>query len=543
MNKRGTKRRNGPDQKNFTAEQDRKRGFAPAVSSRACTIAAICLILVFGLQAVLAMQHLSATSDEAVHLASGYSYWETRDFRMNPEHPPLAKLIAALPLLVIRPQLDTSTDAWKNSQQYEFGFDFLYHNDADRLLFWSRLPMVGLAVLGAILTFMWSRDLFGPMAAVLAVGLYAFSPNLLAHGMLITTDVSAGVFTLLTLYLFWKQGERPAWWSSLVTGLALGLAMTSKYSGGLLPLLIVGFSCLRVLGHSERKQAALAEVRTLMIMAAASFFVIEAVYLFAASPILYFKNAAFVNANHNPTYAYYLLGQLKEGGWWYYFLIAFIFKATLPTLILIALATTHGLAGFLRRRGEIILLAAIGFHVAIVSAGAHNLGIRYLLPIFPLLFIWASRIVTGYWPNRWGRVLLVMILGWQMWAALSAFPNYIPYFNELAGGAGRGTDILDDSNVDWGQAWKQAGAYVKEKGIDNATLYSFSPFDNPPYYGLPANVPAHQIAARLQSKPPVAGTYIISGHYVARMKAMYPTWRSYQPVDRIGESLWVYRFQ
>ncbi len=508
-----------------------------------CSIAAICLILIFCLQAVLALPRLSATSDEAVHLASGYSYWQTRDFRMNPEHPPLAKLIAALPLLVIRPKLDTSTDVWKTSSQYEFGTDFLYRNNADRLLFWGRIAMVGLAALGAITTFLWSRELFGPVAALFAVGLYAFSPNLLAHGMLITTDVPVTVFSLLTLYLFWRQRERPDGRSSLAAGLALGLAMTSKYSGGLLPLLIAGLSCLRAFRQSNRKQAVLAEIRSLMIMAAASLFVIEAAYLFAVSPMMYFRNAALVNTNHSPAYQYYLLGQLKQGGWWYYFLVAFMFKATLATLILILLATARAFAGLVHRWGEIILLTSIAFYVAIISAGANDLGIRYLLPIFPLIFIWVSRIVPDYWTNRLGRALLIVLFGWQMWAALSTFPNYIPFFNELAGGAGRGPDILDDSNVDWGQALKQAAAYVKEKGPDNVAVCSFSPFDNPPYYGLPPNLLAPQMAARLLFKTPIAGTYIISGHYVARMKAVDPAWRSYQPVDRIGESLWVYRFQ
>src|SRR4051812_10664406 len=168
---------------------------------RQSSIAAIFLILAFCLQAVLALPRLSATSDEAVHLASGYSYWQTRDFRMNTEHPPLAKLIAALPLLVIRPALNTSTDVWKNASEYQFGFDFIYRNNADRLLFWSRSAMVLLAALGIAITFMWARELFGPGAGLLAAGLYAFSPNLLAHGMLVTTDVPEAVFTLLTLYL------------------------------------------------------------------------------------------------------------------------------------------------------------------------------------------------------------------------------------------------------------------------------------------------------------------------------------------------------
>src|SRR5262245_36979241 len=119
------------------------------------------ILLAFCLQALLTLPQLSATNDEAVHLAAGYSYWQTRDFRMNEEHPPLAKLIAALPLLFLGPKLDTTHDTWKTGSQYQFGFDFLYQNDADRLLFWSRTAMVVLSAIGLLVTFLWARDLFG----------------------------------------------------------------------------------------------------------------------------------------------------------------------------------------------------------------------------------------------------------------------------------------------------------------------------------------------------------------------------------------------
>ena len=249
-----------------------------------------------------------------------------------------------------------------------------------------------------------------------------------------------------------------------------------------------------------------------------------------------------MNTNHSPSYEYYLLGRLKQGGWWYYFLVAFIFKATLTTLILTALAAVRAFSGFIDRAGEIILLTGIGFYLVVMSAGANDLGIRYLLPIFPLLFIWISRIAPDYWANRIGRAVIVILFAWQVWAALSTFPNYIPFFNELAGGAGRGPDILDDSNVDWGQALKQAAVYVRENGIQNVAVCSFSPFDNPPHYGLPPNLLPPEMMERVLYKSPAPGTYIISAHYVARMKMVDPAWRSYRPVERIGESLWVYRF-
>ena len=490
------------------------------------TCAAIALICVFCVQALLALSRLSATTDEPVHLSAGYSYWQTLDFRLNPEHPPLAKLVAALPLLVLKPNLDTSSIDWTEASEYPFGFAFLYGNDADRILFWGRVPMIVLAALGGWITFLFARDLFGPPAGAFAAGLYCFCPNLLAHGMLITTDVPLAAFTVLTLYLFWKRCKKPSWKSDFVTGLALGAAMASKFSGAVLPVLIVVF-CL------ARK-----EIKSLLIMAAASLLVIESAYLFSASPLLYFQNVRTVNANHDPNYESYLLGQLKQNGWWYYFLVAFIFKATLPTLILISIAVIKTLAGFIDWRGETILLSAIVLYFVAVSAGADELGVRYLLPIFPLIYIWVSRIVPLFWNSRLGRAALCCLLIWQIGAAVGSYPHYITYFNELAGGSERGPDILDDSNVDWGQSLKEVAHYVKTKQITNVVLCPFSAFENPAYYGLTSTVRAPK---ELVFKTPTAATYIISAHNVAWMKAVDAAWRSYQPIDRIG-GMWVYRF-
>ena len=495
-------------------------------------IAAISCILIFCIQALLAVPRLSATSDEPLHLAAGYSYWQTRDFRMNPEHPPLAKLLAALPLLALHPRFNTSDASWKNGIEDAFAFRFLYGNEADRLLFWSRAVMVLIAALGAAVTFLWARDLFGAPAGIFAAALYAFCPNLLAHGMLVTTDAPLAAFTVLTLYLFWKRSEHPSWQSDFVTGLALGAAMASKFSGGLLPIVLIGF-CL------ARKQ-----VKSLFIMAAASLLVIEAAYLFSASPLLYFHNMRLVNANHDKGYPFYLFGQVKQGGWWYYFMAAFALKVTAPVIFLIAFAVIGATRGFINRWGEMILLGTIGAYVIVVSAAADQVGVRYLLPIFPLVYIWVSRIVPDFLTARSGAVMLAGLIVWHAWSGISAFPNYIPYFNELVGGPVSGTAFLDDSNVDWGQGLKEAAEYVRQRHIENVNLYAFDPFDGPApeYYGLPGNISHRQIAERLLLHRPAPGTYIISAHYVVRMRQVSPAWKIYKPADRIGESLWVYAF-
>jgi 4-amino-4-deoxy-L-arabinose transferase-like glycosyltransferase len=505
-------------------------------------IAVAVLTSAFCLQALLAIPQLSATSDELPHLAGGYSYWTTRDFRINPEHPPLIKLISALPLLLMRPQFDTTHPGWTTPSQWVFGFVFLYGNDADRLLFWGRVPMIALAALGAWIAFLWARDLFGPAAGVFAAGLYSFSPNLLAHGMLVTTDVPLATFYMLTLYLFWKQRHQPTWRSTLLVGLSLGAVMTTKYSGAFVPLLIVMLAALRAWLSENRRAQAKVEFQGLCIMAAACLLVIEVAYLFTDSPLIYFKNSSYVNANHDPSYPYYLLGHVRPDGWWYYFFVAFALKATIPTLVVISFAAVRSFAGLINRWAETILLSGVVFYVGVVMLGANDIGVRYVLPVLPLLFVWASRIVPECVKSRAGTALIGALLVWQVWAALSTFPNYVPYFNEWAGGARKGADYLDDSNVDWGQGVKQAGRYVKERGLKNVRMVTFSPFDNPEYYGLPPNIPVTEAMPRLLHRRPEPGIYIISAHAIARMRLRDQAWQIYKPIDRIGESLWVYEF-
>jgi predicted membrane-bound dolichyl-phosphate-mannose-protein mannosyltransferase len=286
--------------------------------------AAFALLLAFWLQMFLALPKLSATVDEVAHLPAGYTYWATRDFRLNPEHPPLAKLIAAAPLLALKPHLDLSWPEWKSSEEAIFGYGFLYTNNADRLLFWGRLPMMFLATLGGLVVFLWARDLFGRAAGLFALAMFAFSPNLLAHGMLVTTDVPVAVFMLLALYLFWKHGERPSVLTSILFGLATGAAMASKFSGVILPPILVAFSAFNVFAAADRRRRAVEEIRYLAIAGLAGLMVIEAAYLFSSGPWTYLANMQSVNANHNPNRLFYLFGDFSRTGWWYYFGLAFL---------------------------------------------------------------------------------------------------------------------------------------------------------------------------------------------------------------------------
>src|SRR2546427_165464 len=504
------------------------------------TAIAIALIIAFWIQLFLALPKLSATSDEIVHLPAGYTYWTTRDFRLNPEHPPLAKLVAALPLLFLKPQVDMNSHEWIAGDEYLFGYRFIYGNDADRLLFWGRLPMTLLAALGAVVVFLWARDMFGPAAGLFALGLCAFSPNLLAHGMLVTTDVPVAVFATLAAYLFWKSGLK----STLAVGLAIGAAMASKFSAAILPVILVGFSVWRIYCAADRRKQALLELKQLAVAGIGCIVVIEAAYLFSVPPWTYLANMKYLNGNHNPIRMFYLFGDFSRTGWWYYFLLAFLVKATIPLLLTIVLAAIQFTAKrFIDPLGEsLLLIVAISF-VAVVMAGADDMGVRYLLPIFPLLFIWSSRIVVELRRKTVGIALLVLLVLWQARAAVGAFPNYIPYFNEIAGGSRSGIQYMDDSNVDWGQGMKMAADYVRSRHLGPVEILPFSTFDNPRYYGIQRpernDLDTYQVMTAAERH---AGIYIVSSHHLIRVMRVRPEWDPRNAIDRIGDAMWVYRF-
>ena len=130
---------------------------------------------------------------------------------------------------------------------------------------------------------------------------------------------------------------------------------------------------------------------------------------------------------------------------------------------------------FVNVRGETSFSSRIFSYFVVMTLGADDLGVRYLLPIFPLLLIWCSRIAIELKKKR-GLALLVLLLLWQARAAVWAFPNYISYFNEIAGGAKAGIYYLDDSNVDWGQGMKQAAEYVHSRRLDKVELFAVLAF-------------------------------------------------------------------
>jgi hypothetical protein len=498
-------------------------------SPRSVTAAAVLLLVAFAALCAHGLRVDSPTVDEFAHLPAGYWTLETGRFELFPLNPPLIKVLSALPLLALDPAIDTASPVQNTGWfPWEFGTGFMERNRPiyDRIFFLARLPVVALGILLGLLAFFWARELYGDEAGLVALFFLAFCPSLIAHAHLATTDVGFAAFTVLALWTFSRFVHGPTPARLVICGVALGLAQLSKMSALLLyPIFILlavitlarreRFSPLPLRGGGARGGGVAASLGALATIFLISLLVLDAGYLFqgvggalggyrfeskalrAVASVLpaglpvplpssYLQGLdALQLINDAGEFPEYLFGRWSREGSPAYYLISIVFKTPLP-LLLAFLA-----APFARRkdapRGEIFLwLPALALLAWFSFFSSVHYGIRYVLPVLPLLIIWSARLVPwlrGQLPER-GRLLRgagAALLAIYPLSVLLATPDTISYFNLLAGG--RGDEILLDSNLDWGQGLKRVRAYMDQEGIDEIGLAYFGHVD-PALYGI-----------------------------------------------------------
>lgn len=526
-------------------------GELPAAVRRAATAG---LLALMALQLVAGARAWTATSDEITHLPSGYTYLVTGDLRLNPQHPPLVKMLAALPLLAIRPEFDRRDPAWTADppREWEFGERFLYRNDPDPLLFRGRLPLIGLALLLAWSVARLAADLFGDRAGIAALALVALSPTVLAHGRLVTMDVPVACFSTWFVHRLLRHARDGRRGDAVLAGIALGLALATKFSAlVLLPVLaVLAPFAIRGADLPPRRRA-LAALALAGSVAGIAALVVWAVYLFPSDVGVYLDGIRQVNADHDPGRAYYLFGQFRVGGWWWYFPVAYLVKTPLPTLALLAASFLPAVRRAAPCRGggrglAFVAVPAVAW-TAVTCALADNLGVRYLLPAIALACVLASRTVAAAWAptsRRSGRAAVAVAAVWLAASAAWTFPDHLGYFNLAVGGSRNGWRILDDSNLDWGQDLRRLAAWLDRHDTGRVRLLY-------PWIGRPAHygIDSEPMEARDWHGPPRPGTYVVAsvwlvrGLYEARTRGLPTDWLTrYRPVGRVGTSFFVYRF-
>ena len=520
------------------------------------------LAVVFLFQAVFSMWDDSPTFDEIIAPAIGYAELLTGDLGLVDDHPPLYRTFIALPLfLAFKPAIPLSHDSWQRrakgmQDRYDFAHEFFYtaNHNADRMLFWSRLPVVFLSLVLGLLVFGWAKELYGQFAGLFALFLYCFEPNIIAHSRLTTNDLILTLFIFLTIFQFWHYRNAPSLRPLILTGISLGLALLSKFSAVmLLPMLfLLAFLAMK----KERKAEAILPFWTLQSRGAIGsiglvFNTLFLISIIALGVVLLFYGAQwrlFIHGVYNAVAHYqgghyaFLLGSYSTQGWWYYFPIAFLLKTPIPLLIYILVAFLF--LSFRKDKAEYFLLVPVGIIISLALLGHINIGIRHILPIYPFLIVLASSIATVQFTRpRFFFTCFGGLALWYLFSTLSIFPSYLAYFNEFVGPQ-RGYRALVDSNLDWGQDLKRLKQFMDKERITQIYLSYFGTA-NPCYYGIrfkylpgspsgcgekPNNQPTDFIA--------VSATNLQSVYFSD--KGSFEWLKSYKPIAQIGYSIFVY---
>ena len=201
-----------------------------------------CLLVVLALQLAFSARRESQTRDEACHIFAGYNYWKNADFGDNPEHPPLVKLLATLPLLPLPLNVPPHPGVFSKEEDFLTATQFVYSNGAEMILFRTRMAAALLTLLLGPLVFAAAKEMFGPIPAFIALTLLVFEPNMLAHGAVVTTDVGFSCCLLATVYAFYRYVKKTSVVRLALTGLAAGLGLATKHSAILIPPILLALA-------------------------------------------------------------------------------------------------------------------------------------------------------------------------------------------------------------------------------------------------------------------------------------------------------------
>jgi 4-amino-4-deoxy-L-arabinose transferase-like glycosyltransferase len=494
----------------------------------------ICLLIILGLQLVLSVRRQTQTWDEGNHIFAGYRSWVHKDFGLNPEHPPMLKLLATAPLLSVPLKTPELQDRYFKEAAFLGGKDFLYQNNADMILFRTRTSAATLTLLLALLAFLATKEMFGTAAAFIALALLAFDPNLLAHGALVTTDAAFSCFIFATIYAFYRHVKAPSVWRMVIVGVSAGLTLAVKHTGILVFAMLLLLTIYEVVRHrisaregtegtarSGRHSLKLAvSLFPIMIIALAvlwSFYgfryqarpgelqlnpplaeyvqqlkpretwIISNLARWRVLPESYLFGLADVRLTAD-FYTSYVLGKIYPHGVWFYFPVAFVIKSTLAFLALLLLAVTAIATRRLKCwRGILFLIIPPTVYLLVAISGGMNIGVRHIL----MVYVFLSVLIGGAsWTlirrnRRWSYAVLALLL-FHAVSSVRSYPSYIAYSNELWGGPANTHKYLTDSNVDWGQQLKATKQYLDQRGVKDCWFVYFAEgVVEPSYYGIP----------------------------------------------------------
>jgi len=452
----------------------------------------VLLLALASLRIVATYTVLNHTVDEPGHLACGMEWLDKGTYRYTTEQPPLARVAAAL-----GPYLAGLRSTGQDSKDTEGALILYTGGHYDRNLALARLGILPFFWIASAAVFLWARKSLGPLTACVAALFFTFLPPVLAHAGLATTDMALAAFVTASFFAGWCWFERPTARRAAAFGALTGLAVISKFSA--VPFLPCAFAaavvwslwCQRP-GVSRVWGLVRARIPTLILAVAVGLLTIWAGYRFSfgysqalkmnlPAPDL-LSGIQDVLGHNEQGHTSYLLGQRSQSGFWYFYPVALAVKTPMPFLALLLFGgylclrePERGKPGPSRAQAglPIAFSAAILFFAVVFS---HiNIGIRHILPVYAGFSIAAAvgamRLFEKAGTAKWAPYALGGLLAWYAAGSALAHPDYLPYFNFLAGAEPE--KVLVDSDLDWGQDMKRLGRRLRELG---ARQVAFNPF-------------------------------------------------------------------
>ena len=515
--------------------------------------------------------------DEPEHLAAGLVLIDRQQYLYDNQHPPLARLAAAIGPWLAGVRIHGTPNPSGEAE----GRDLLYHSNIsyERVLTLARLGMLPFLLLLLGATWAWTQRCYGNTAATLAVLFLASTPVILGNAAVVALDVPVTALTMTSLWLLLRWLERPNAARALLLGLSSGLAVATKLSAvPFIGIAAITLIVLRLLlaprqplpARWARGLTTAAISLALALLIPIGVYGPKLVYLttpnFAPSLSLYelvgssgvlhdlayhiaahvrvplgvqilplnFRGVEWHNEYGHPSF---LLGHTAMEGWWYFYPVALTFKTTLPMLGLgligLGLLALRG-----ARAGNLYVLAPSACFVSILAfccLYSHiNIGVRHVLIAYPLLAMGAAcatQAIWRRWPARAARALLLAALLWQFATLAYAYPDYLAYFNSLAGS--HPEHILVDSDLDWGgQDLRRLERVLAARHVAHIALGYRGTADLslealPPYTLLMPHQPVH-------------GWVAITMLTLQENQAGYGWLLRYAPVQRVGQSFYLY---
>jgi len=437
----------------------------------------------------------SPTVDETRWLPAGLVNWQQGHFRVARVNPPLVRMVAAVPVMAALSSTQHAdskgASAYRGLNELD-GATFVWLFTLGR---WACIPF---SLVGGYICFRWARELYGTAAGLVSLTLWCFSPNILAHGQIVAYDAPAAALAIAAAFAFWTWLRQPTWDRVFVAGAVLGVAELTKFTlilfFGLWPIVWLAWYFSRPVAHAAPRFGM--QLAQLLLLLSVALNILNFGYWFSGS-FRQLKDYSFVsrtlsgvelgNGNRfsgtwlgelpvplprdyvlgvdqqkgdfegKNLYAQtYLRGQWRDSGLWYYYLYALAIKVPLGTWSLLLLSIglrAFGLDGLKLRRDEILLvLPALTFLCLASSQTGFTDHLRYVLPMFPFVFVWASR--AAWVLMRLPRTLFFIAatsLTWTIGSSLWIYPHSLSYFNEVVGGPRNGHYHLVSSNIDYGQ--------------------------------------------------------------------------------------------